>query len=1113
MAEHPYDDDQLRAVGAGGNVVVAAGAGSGKTTVLAGRYLRLVREGAAVPSILTLTFTRKAAAEMHVRIHRLLTEHADEPVVREQLTLFDQARISTLDSFCSRLARNDAPRFGLPLSFSVDQEGLRKRAESFALQFILEKRLDPALKTLIAANGFETVWKEFFASYAVRELRIADPPDHEADFSRQEEYCRQQAAEIFSRLDALYGQMGEIARDAAASSKTLAEAARIAEEWPDPDELIARSAWEDLLDLAGRKLPKKPGSNVKNPDLVLLRDLIEKLRPLQEQAASLTAVLCYGDVYRGIAGLMDEFTAGWNNLKRSRGLVSFGDVVSMAVSLLKESRELRSYYKAQFRHIMIDEFQDNNEIQKELLYLLAEKPDRFSPGIPDPEDLEEGKLFFVGDEKQSIYRFRGADVSVFKRLSRELGRDGIELGTNYRSHPGLISFFNSFFPPVFSSEDELKDFEAEFRPLTGRKTREGDTSPEIRLHYLDDSGDDGEDAGEYLSAVESEAFEAARLIRDAVDGRGLQLSDARGMRAPAWEDFALLLRSTGNQIVYERIFRRFGIPYTTENIRTLFLEAPVNDIYAALQCCVYPEDRMAYAVYLRSFFVNLSDDALLAELLEERLPFEGPSGGFTPEEAEKYRLGGDIHFRLREMIDRLPHREVLRFLWYEAGYRYNLLQDPAWHGYLEFYEYLLALADKSWDAGESMALFLDFLRENLGDYKKLEEIEILRTREQGVRIMTIHKSKGLEFPIVLLASTGQGSSETGKRAPYFVDTEFGLTVNMVVPGSPVSGKRLKPNPFYERGLELSRQMEAAELKRLLYVACTRAEQHLVMLGYSPRRKSANLPSLLDLIFAGLGCSVENPDSPYVRPFFPVSGDELHRLGTDSPGVGDRRELLTEYYRRTQDPFFEMPDFHPVLSVSRLNQTTAASSPRAGTELGILEIDPLIREREELFGTLVHRVLEGIITGKSPAGIDSLLAGFTAPETEALLSCAEELAERFWNSPSRRKLIPDGVPLHSEVPFTLALESGGHRHLVEGVIDLYADLGEEIICVDFKTNRSRIPGEYAMQMWLYRKALEKLCGKPVRSFLLYVREGLPREELSEFKAEALDELISAVHEKN
>ncbi|WP_319559518.1 3'-5' exonuclease [Marispirochaeta sp.] len=613
--------------------------------------------------------------------------------------------------------------------------------------------------------------------------------------------------------------------------------------------------------------------------------------------------------------------------------------------------------------------------------------------------------------------------------------------------------------------------------------------------------------------MECEAYEAARLIRDAAAGTGLQLPGAAGPRPPGYEDFALLLRSTGNQIVYERVFRRFGIPYTTENIRTLFLEAPVNDMYAALQCCIYPRDREAYAVYLRSFFVNLSDEALLTELLDEGLPFAGDPERFAPAEAEKYCLGRELYNRLGEMIDRVPHREVLRFLWYEAGYRYNLVRNPAWHGYLEFYEYLIALADKSWDAGESMVLFLDFLRENLGDYKKLEEIEILRTREEGVRIMTIHKSKGLEFPIVLLASTGQGSNESGKRSPYYLDDSFGLTVNMAVPGTTGNARRQKPNPFYEGGVKASRQMEAAELKRLLYVACTRAEQHLIMLGYSPKRKSSGLPSLLDLIFSGLNSSAENPESPFVRLYGPVPRSTLYRLGAETGTDGDRRQLLHDYERLTREPPFTMPRFNPPLSVSRLNGLfTGLFGGEAGMPLAPLPVDPLIIDREELFGTLVHHVLEGMITGKNPERFDSLLAGFSSVEADQLVTCAQELARGFWKSSFRREQMPDGTAVFTEVPFTLGLEIGEKRHLVEGVIDLFADRGNEIVCVDFKTNRYRISREYAVQMWFYRRALEKLCKKPVRTYLFYLREGVPREELSEIQPEELEQLFSAALEK-
>jgi ATP-dependent exoDNAse (exonuclease V) beta subunit len=1095
MNSDRFDEDQKRAVAVSTNAVVAAGAGSGKTTVLAGRFLRLVREGAEVPGILTLTFTRKAAAEMYTRIHRLLASHADEPRIRAQLSLFDQARISTLDSFCSRIARSDAAAFGMPLSFGIDQEGLAKAADSLALEFILEHHRHPALKGLIAANGFETVWKEFFGRYAVQELLITDSPAHAANFHRQEEACRLMVKESFTLLGTLYARMAG-ASDGKGSTAAAAGAA--AEAWPDTDDLIVREAWDDLTECAERRPYRKPGSNVKDPDLLILRDIHEELDAASDKAVSALAVLSNGGLQRGVMELMDQFALRWQELKRRRGVVSFGDVVSMAVRLLTENRELRDYYKQQFSHIMIDEFQDNNETQKKLLYLLAERLDRSVPGIPSPQDLEREKLFFVGDEKQSIYRFRGADVSVFKRLSRDFGGQPIELGTNYRSDPRLIGFFNEFFPRVFEREAGGKDFEAEFRPLKGRPEAPGAPVPEVRLACL--APGETESGEEYLSAIESEAWEAARIIRNAVDGKSLLLPGEKGPRPAVWNDFALLMRSTGNQIVFEAMFRRFGIPYSTENIRTLFLEAPANDIYAALQICIYPEDRAAYAVFLRSLFVNLDDENLLRELSAHGAPFTTDASQLSEGEAGKYLRGAEIYRHLKKRIDRIPHREILRYLWFEAGYRYNLLKNPAYHGYLEFYEYLTAMADRSWKAGESMALFLDFLRDNLGDYKKLEEIEILRDRQEGVRIMTVHKSKGLEFPIVLLASTGQGSGDTGMRAPWYLDRDYGLTVNLALRTG--KGKQ-KYNPFYERSREEALRQEEAELKRLLYVGCTRAEQHLIMLGHRPLRKSGSLPSLLDLIETGLGAPCGEAGSARSAFFAPVPRQRLSDLAKHSP----RGRRLGEYEQFLKNREFIFPLRRRPLSVSILNAAAAESAGGRTEPLSRLSVDPLIAEREELFGTLVHRALELRIKGRDPRSGLEPPAGLPPETAREIADAASSLAAEFWDSPARLELIPDGIEVVSEAPFSLLLETDSGPVVSDGVIDLYADLGDYVVCVDFKTNRGRREGEYAMQMWLYRRALEELTGKPVRSCLVYLREGVPRPQEVNFSIEEL-ELLAA-----
>ena len=1102
MSERSYDPDQKKAMAVNTNAVVAAGAGSGKTTVLAGRFLRLVTEGARVPEILTLTFTRKAAAEMYSRIHRLLADNAGEERVREQLSLFDQARISTLDSFCSRIARNDAAAFGLPLNFSIDQESLKQAADELSLEFILDHQSHPALIELITATGFETVWRDFFSRYAVTELTICDEPGHVAAFARQEDVCRTAVAKAFASLDETYAALGGVDDS---KSATVKAARRAAAAWPDTEALIAGEEWEKLMELAARKPYRKPGGNAKDPDLLRLREQLETLLAAAEQALPALAFLSRRELHRGIMELTDEFAQSWRELKQRRGIVSFGDVVAMAVRLLRDDRELRSYYKAQFSHIMIDEFQDNNETQKELLYLLAERSDRCSSGIPGPEELEGEKLFFVGDEKQSIYRFRGADVSVFKRLAAELGGEAIELKTNYRSEPRLIDFFNEFFSRVFSfpegtAEPPREEFEAEFRPLLGRTGKPGAAQPSIRLCYLQASEEPREEDTETLSAVESEAWEAARLIRRAVEGNSFRVQGEAGPRRPEWNDFALLMRSTGNQIVYERMFRLFGIPYSTENIRTLFLEAPANDIYAALQSALYPEDRVAYAVFLRSFFVNLDDDSLLRELSSGTAPFSSDPEELPGPEAAKYRIGARIHYRLRELIDRVPHRELLRYLWFDAGYRYNLLKKSAYHGYLEFYEYLTALADRSWNAGESTALFLDFLRYNLGDYKKLEEIEVLHDRRDGVRIMTIHKSKGLEFPVVLLASTGQGSGDTGMRAPYYVDEEFGLSVNLALRQG--TGKK-RSNPFYERARELSARQEEAELKRLLYVAATRAEEHLILLGYQPQKRSAAVPTLLDLIFKGLGTSAETLDSAYITPFFPVAAEAAHRPQREPAAGGS----LTGYRAALEGKEFRFPPVLKAVSATRLNAMAADHLEGEGIPLPGLPIDPLIVRHEETFGTMVHRALEVLATRGAADLQSEIMPGVKVPDGKLIGEAAVSLAKRFWNSSVRRGLIPEGVPLVSEAPFSYLLTVGELERVVEGVIDLYADLGDRILVLDFKTNRQRRDGEYAMQMWLYRRALRALTGKPVGSQLVYLREGSSRIEETEFDEETLRRLLA------
>jgi hypothetical protein len=241
---------------------------------------------------------------------------------------------------------------------------------------------------------------------------------------------------------------------------------------------------------------------------------------------------------------------------------------------------------------------------------------------PSVDRLDRGKLFFVGDEKQSIYLFRGADVSVFKQLKHELGSAGgvsLSLNTNYRSEPRLIDHLNDLFKRVMNNDGQ--PWEADFSPLSTRMPSPG-IAPSITfcfkpMHSEDAAADepdsDDEDGGELAHASEAEAVHLADLIATMLDSDSYLIPDgAGGRRRPAPNDIAILLKSTGGQLSYERALRAKGIPYTLQIPRALLMEAPANDLYNLLQLALYPEDRLAYVASLRSPFCRMSDTGVLA---------------------------------------------------------------------------------------------------------------------------------------------------------------------------------------------------------------------------------------------------------------------------------------------------------------------------------------------------------------------------------------------------------------------------------------------------------------------------------------------------------------------
>ncbi len=1111
--ERELDPDQRAAVDIDVNAVVSAGAGSGKTTVLTERYLRLVTAGrATVESILTLTFTRKAAAEMHNRIYRRLLSRQEDPLVAAALPRFDRAQISTLDSFCGQIARADCARFGIPPDFSTDEVRVARLVEETAMEFMLVHRHNGALVDLIEQCSFEKVWRECLLPLGLNYFSVSERTDLAMLGQKQEEALFENIDRVYQTVCSARAEILGFDPSAGAKVRALVAWFEKLSNWP---ELIRTGGFDEVSRQAAELWAISLPGRVVQPDLVAAKEALKRLRPHCTAAAEIAGTLKLAPATRELFALVSEFEGLLLQRKQQQALLSFEDVVRLAVSILLDNLDLRRHYQGRFSQILIDEFQDNNGLQRDLLFLLAQRPDYAVAGrLPDSTELEPGKLFFVGDEKQSIYLFRGADVSVFKQLATQISANGgrsLSLPTNYRSHPSLIRFFNALFPSIMAPSE--LPYEAEFEPLrspieaTGAETGSspGTISASTSVQFLYkplETPAAGQTSRNMLHRDDTEAIALAAFIDRSVRGRTPLLLPGDGQERPAtFDDIAILLRSGSNQIRYERMLRLYDIPYTSQTIRSLFLEAPQNDLYAALQLVIHPHDRVAYAAVLRSPFVHVSDNALVRILASRNPPFAQCD---LPEpDLSRYESGRRLFQRLQELADRVPTAELLRVLWFDFGYRYTLLRDPAYHTYLEYFDYFTALAERN--PADTLAAFLDVIRPHLGKYEKLPELSVLHEQVRGVQIMTIHAAKGLEFPVVILANTGNtGRAEGSGTRPYYIHPEYGLTFNQM-PADRVPGSRKRVNYFYNLGKDERQARERAELKRLFYVGVTRAQSHLIVSGVHHARNAESEDALLNIFMRATG---NNNEIALLAETIPdISIEEFLRMHRPAK-MPDVKTALDLYRgREIVDRSFPRMNF----TVTELNQERAGIPADLETPLPAIATDSLLSEREleSQFGTLCHLILQRRIAGTlsvaseigfrqlRDAGLGGIVGKLSSEQTSMLIADAWSLSENFMRS-SVAELIGKGSEVLTEVPFVLRRIEREAEQFIHGQIDLLVRLPEEMVVVDFKTDRAIRPGEYDLQLDFYRAAAPDLVSDissrdlPVRSLLFYLRGGQSRE---------------------
>jgi ATP-dependent helicase/nuclease subunit A len=1184
------DGEQRQAVKAGSNAVVSAGAGSGKTRVIASRYAWLVMEkGIPVEEILTLTFTNKAVNEMYSRIYAILAAHQDDERARKAVSDFSRANILTLDSFCTGVTRTAARRYGISPDFICDLEGARDLALEAALPFALNHRDNQGLRNILGDKKIKKTAEELFAGTVLSSGSITAPLDLDRLWQKQRDEIQRQWDRLSKAAEepaaAMISAMGRLEKP----GDQIAEILRGGNSFPPAPDIGPLMEGENSGESLRNRIREYFAffnrfcgivfSGRLNPEKEIIRDNRDILRELIANLESIAHTALSADTIKAVFSLIDEFQREFNQKKREAGQLTFQDIAHLAVDALSRYPDLRRFYNNSFSAIMIDEFQDNNALQRDLIFLLAEKPECQKPGIPGLEDINPDKMIFVGDEKQSIYRFRGADVSVFRKLSDSFARyypgGNISLSHNYRSSPALIAAFNRFFggilsggkaagaggeggpePSVFlRDEGNLPDYEARYEGIvSGLKTPPGDgQNPPLHFCFLDKDQMPGDDPYK-LSGDDLEAAYIAVKIREITGG-----ADSPYL----YGDIAVLLRTMGHQASLEKQFQNFGIPYNTDDPAGLFSDAPINDLFNFLRLLVYPGDKAAYAAFIRSPFCGFSDLVLTVCMLDPGgIPFaEEMESRIPPEELDRFRKARILYQSMAEEARTKPVTELLTRLWYQEAYRYETLWSRSSQIYGELFDFFFELARKSESRGQTLSEFLDDFAEIIKNDERIRELRIPVEREGGVRIMTVHKSKGLEFPVVFIPGCqGKIKIDRGGETVFFSD-DWGISLSLPPAEELPNGGG--ENYFYRLQREEEKQKAAAELRRLLYVAMTRAESRLFLSAVLPPRNkderesweneetppgsawikkrlteleakkedSTALPGFLDLLLPVLTAGDDSLFTLETIP--PYTRRELSRLYTarrDSPplSMAKAAEAAAGFYENT--PLVPPPG-PPALSVnaSELHYMPPAgtvppggvapgtgAAPHEGTVSGkaAAEEDPgdidriLFRAKLEPaeFGTIVHAYLEALIKGGKISIPPKFQARLNETEMAAVDQAARNMAENFLSSDLGRLSLAD-PNRESEFPILTMVNSGDQTIAVTGIIDLVFESQGAMYVVDFKTDKAEEPERHLGQLAIYRRAVSDIFGKPVRAWIFFLRSGRSEEVSSGAEKVDIEKMIA------
>ena len=1143
------------------SLLVSAAAGSGKTAVLVQRIISMVTDETDpldIDRLLVVTFTNAAAAEMRERvgaaIENALEQDPYNQHLQRQLTLVHNAQITTIDSFCIRILRDHFHKIDLEPGFRIADEGELKLLREDVCEAVLEdfyQKADPEflrfadsysgakndlqIKEMILKlyNYAESYpWPKEWLETCVQQYEAANEAELE-----EKSWIRDFLSYLNVRVEDLITAQEKLLELTQEPDGPYMYEASIADDLRQLENLRKCehfSQWQAAISAIDFKNIGRSGKyegSVAKKDVVMsgrkrMKDQIDKWKKtifatmLEVQLERLTQT---SKMVRMLVTLTQAFSDRFQEEKQKKNMLDFSDVEHNALRVLvdsetKELTETALEYQQQYREVMIDEYQDSNYVQETLLTAVS--------GVKNGNE----NLFMVGDVKQSIYRFRLARPELFmdkyhRFSTEESSQQRIDLHRNFRSRREVVEAVNDIFYPLMEKDLGNVAYDAEAALYAGAVYPDYENAdcckPELLLVPSQESG------------MERREQEAA-----AVAGRIRELVETQEIPGITYKDIVLLLRSmSGWAETYQKVFEQEGIPLIVASKTGYFSATEVQTVLSLLRVLDNPYQDIPLAAVMKSYFGKFSSEELAQirseypgmpfyQCVEQMLPVSEKIIAFQ-EMLQKFRQRipyTPIHRLLQEILDETGYRNYVAALPAGEQRRANLdmlmekavaYEQTSYHGLFHFIRYIDRLMKYDVDYGEA---------------------EIVSEQENAVRLMSIHKSKGLEFPVVFVCGMGKQFNEQDLNSNMIFHPEFGIGLKWFD-----CEKRTKANTLIHQifAMEAKKENLGEEL-RVLYVALTRAKEKLILAGtcklpeegqYSGFSREGKVPfstrydakSYWDWVIPVLG--MENPDYRYVIWDEARMQQEEQRKLQDT--ALEHRTLLEALQNVSEMELAQLKEtfsweyawkeegaHKQKVSVSELKhrameersesaeQTLNTAQPLFPDEIATPYVPRFVQEVKEnagaLYGTMVHRFLECLDFAGLPdfadekqglyfvkQQIDALCALGRMQEADAkrlnwkqLLGFLQSDTAKRMRAAAEQGALEREKPFVMSVPANLVWEDSRPEEdvLIQGIIDVFWEEADGIVLLDYKTdhvdNAQELVRRYKKQLELYADALSR-----------------------------------------